>query len=225
MNPINAALAAIKSLKPGEDFSYTKIAERFSVIRSTLTRRHQGATRAREEAYAKSRILGQHQEQELIQYIGRLTERGLPPTRQMINNFVSCIAKRDVSMSWTNQFIKRHQEDLITSWTTGLDRDRHNADSEAKYELYFQLLHKKIKKYSVQPQHTYNIDEKGFLLGITARSKRVFSRPLFNSRQVRQALQDGSREWISVLACICADGSYMDPALVYQSNAETLQSS
>jgi hypothetical protein len=69
------------------------------------------------------------------------------------------------------------------------------------------------------------MDEKGFLLSITGRSKRVFSRPLFKSRQVRQSLQNSSREWISILACICADGSYVDPALIYQSNAETLQSS
>jgi hypothetical protein len=67
------------------------------------------------------------------------------------------------------------------------------------------------------------MDEKGFLLGITGRSKRVFSKPLFMSRQVRQALQDGSQEWISSLACICANGSFVNLALVYQSNAETLQ--
>jgi hypothetical protein len=144
MDPINAALAAIESLRSGEDFTYTEIAERFGV-RYTLTRRHQRATRAREEAYAESRILSQHQEQELIRYIGRLTERVLPPTRQMINSFVSCTAKREVSMSWTDQFGKRHQGDLITSWSIGLDRNRHNADSEAKYKLYFHFGMRRLK--------------------------------------------------------------------------------
>jgi hypothetical protein len=61
-------------------------------------------------------------------------------------------------MTWTDRFIKRHQGDLITSWTTGLDKNRHNADSEDKYKHYFQLLHKKIKKYSVEPRHTYNME-------------------------------------------------------------------
>jgi hypothetical protein len=225
MDPIDAALAAIESLRPGEDFTYSDIARRFGVVRSTLTRRHQRASLARNTTDQDRRNLSQHQERELIRYITRLTERGLPPTRQMIQNFASCIAKKDVSLSWTDRFVKRHQEDLIMSWSTGLDRNRHNADSEAKYDLYFKLLHGKIEKYKVEPRHTYNMDEKGFLLGITGRSKRVFSKPLFMSRQVRQALQDGSREWISSLACICADGSFVDLALVYQSNAETLQSS
>jgi hypothetical protein len=225
MDPINAAVAAIDSLKPGEDFTYAGIAKIRGVERSTLSRRHRRVTRAREVTSQNRQKLNQQQERELLRYIERLTERGLPPTRQMIGNFAACIAKEDVSMSWVDRFVKRYPEALIRSWSTGLDRNRHNADSEAKYKLYFQLLHEKIEKYRVEPQHTYNMDEKGFLLGITGRSKRVFNRPLYMSRQVRQALQDGSREWISTLACICADGSTVDQALVYKSDAETLQSS
>jgi hypothetical protein len=225
MDPINAALAAIESRGPGESFTYSDIARKYGVVRSTLARRHQGTTLPRSEGYENQQNLNQHQEAELVRYIQRLTERGLPPTRTMIQNYASCIAKKEVSIRWTDRFIKRHQEDLIMSWSTGLNRNRHKADSEAKYKLYFQLLHKKIEKYGVEPRHTYNMDEKGVLLGITGRSKRVFSRPLFQSRQIRQALQDGSREWISILACICADGSYVNPALIYQSNAERLQSS
>lgn len=40
MAPIDDALAAIKALKPGEKLVYRKIADRFSVNRSTLARRH-----------------------------------------------------------------------------------------------------------------------------------------------------------------------------------------
>jgi len=29
------------------------------------------------------------------------------------------------------------------------------------------------------------------------------------------AAQDGNREWITLLACIYADGSYLSPALIY----------
>lgn len=222
MDPIEAAIAAIESLKPGEDFTYTEIAERFGVVRSTLTRRHQRVT----QAPGKNRQnLNHQQEKELLQYIQRLTERGLPPTRQMIQNFASIIAKKDVSIRWVDRFVGRHPDSLISRWTTGLDSNRHKADSEAKYRLYFELLHKKIAEYSIEPQHMYNMDEKGFLLGITGRSKRIFDRPLYKSRRVRQSIQDGSREWISLIACICADGSAVDPSLIYQSDAGSLQSS
>ncbi len=42
MTDINEALEYLNSLKPGEKFSYTEVAKKFGVVRSTLTRRHQG---------------------------------------------------------------------------------------------------------------------------------------------------------------------------------------
>jgi hypothetical protein len=33
-----------------------------------------------------------------------------------------------------------------------------------------------MRKYKVEEENVYNMDEKGFLMGITGRSKRVFSR-------------------------------------------------
>jgi hypothetical protein len=46
----------------------------------------------------------------------------------------------------------------------------------------------------VEPRHTYNIDKKGFLIGITGRSKRVFSRQMWERKEARTSLQDNSRE-------------------------------
>jgi hypothetical protein len=114
---------------------------------------------------------------------------------------------------------------LISRWTTGIDSNRHKADSLGKYEDYFQLLQQKIGQYQIETQHIYNMDEKGCLLGITSRSKRIFDRPLYESKAVRQAIQDSSREWISIIACICADGSALDPALIYQATSTDIQSS
>jgi hypothetical protein len=38
-----------------------------------------------------------------------------------------------------------------------------------------------------------------------------------------EVFQDGSREWVTLLACICADGSALDPAIIYQSASSSLQ--
>ena len=57
-----------------------------------------------------------------------------------------------------------------------MDAERHNADLNVKYNRYFNLLHKKIEKYKVQSHNTYNIDEKGFMIGVIRRSKRTFTR-------------------------------------------------
>ena len=106
-----------------------------------------------------------------------------------------------------------------------MNRNRHQADSGDKYALYFKYLHEKMAEYHIQQQHTYNMDEKGFLIGITSRSKRVFSRRMWEKKEIRASLQDGSREWITLLACVCADGSTLPPSLIYQSAAGSIQSS
>ena len=116
------------------------------------------------------------QEIELVQYIKGLAERHLPPTREMIRNFASTIAKELVSESWVNRFIHRYSVHLISRWTTGMDSNRHNANLEDKYRLYFNYLHSKIDQYQIEPRHTYNMDEKGFLIRIIGRSKRIFSK-------------------------------------------------
>jgi hypothetical protein len=82
-----------------------------------------------------------------------------------------------------------------------------------------------MKEYDIQPSHIFNMDEKGFLLGILGRLKRIFSKRQYERGGVISSLQDGSREWITVLACICSDGTPLSPSLIFQSAAGALQSS
>lgn len=42
--------------------------------------------------------------------------------------------------------------------------------------------------------------------------------------QIRDCQQDGNREFISLLACVCADGTTTPPALIYQGASNDLQS-
>jgi hypothetical protein len=50
---------------------------------------------------------------------------------------------------------------------------------------------------------------------ILARLKKVFSKALWERNHVRDTIEDGSREWITVLACICANGTAIAPGLIY----------
>ncbi len=75
-----------------------------------------------------------------MHYIEGLSGRHLPPTRDTVRNFASTIAKHKVLESWVTRFINRNDVHLISKWATGMDQDRHNAESMGKYELYFQLL-------------------------------------------------------------------------------------
>jgi predicted HicB family RNase H-like nuclease len=176
MNPIDASIEVVESHEAGAAFSYREVANQFGVDCTTLSRRHQGASRSRAATSQQQQLLKPQQEEELVRYIERCTERGLPPTREMVRNFASAVAKWDASDAWVTRFLHRHKVDLTTKWSAGIDRNRHQADSHGKYNLYFQLLYRKIQEYNVEPRNTYNMDEKGFFVGITTRSKHVFSK-------------------------------------------------
>jgi hypothetical protein len=60
------------------------------------------------------------------------------------------------------------------------------------------------------------MDEKGFLLGILSCMKRIFSKRLYEKGKIKAYIQDGNWEWITLVACICADGSALDLAIIYQ---------
>lgn len=108
MSPIEAALAAIKLLGPGEQFRYRQIAAEYHCNRTTLARRHQGL------ASSRSTMAENQQEQELLRYIERLTRQGLPLSQPMIRRFASDIAKKELGKGWVDPYIERHQIDLIS---------------------------------------------------------------------------------------------------------------
>ena len=176
MAPIDDAIAAFNSQDEGEKLTLQACADRFGVNRSTLGRRLRGATLPKQAADEGKQLLNPQQEHELVLYIEKLTKEGLPPTRSMVQNLASEVAKTRVSESWVSRFLHRNNTTLIPKWTSGMDRDRHKADSSLKYNLYYDLLHSKMSEYQIIPENTYNMDEKGFLIGITKRTKRVFSK-------------------------------------------------
>jgi mannose/fructose/N-acetylgalactosamine-specific phosphotransferase system component IID len=47
---------------------------------------------------------------------------------------------------------------------------------------------RKIKEYDVQPENMYNMDEKGFLIGILPKGKRIFSRQQYKKKGLKQHL-------------------------------------
>jgi hypothetical protein len=125
---------------------------------------------------------------ELVEYINRLTEKAFPPTREMTRRFATEIAHKHIGDGWVTRFIERNKDYLISKWTKGMDAVRHHADLEAKYDQYFDLLHGKITQYEVEPAHTYNMDEKGFAIGVIGKQKRIFSKRTFKAGEVTQLL-------------------------------------
>lgn len=67
------------------------------------------------------------------------------------------------------------------------------------------------------------MDEKGFMIGVEGRSKRWFSKDVFRHGGIKEALQDGNREWITTLCTVCADGTTLPPALIYEAMNDNIR--
>ena len=81
---------------------------------------------------------------------------------------------------------------------------------------------KAIEKYNITANNIYNWDEKGFILGLAMAAKRIMARGAYESGQIKQACHDSNREFISLLACIYADSTYIPPSLIYKGQSNDL---
>ncbi|PMD31228.1 DDE-domain-containing protein [Hyaloscypha variabilis F] len=81
-----------------------------------------------------------------------------------------------------------------------------------------------IEKYKITAENIYNFDEKGFMIGFGRSLKRIITAAALSSGRVTKARQDGSREFISCLACISAIGRWIPPALIYKGESGHLMS-
>jgi hypothetical protein len=222
---IDHAIADLELPEDGADFTLIQNADRHGVNCSTLSQRWRGLAGPQSNGYTQQQLLKPQQEDKLVCYIEGLTAKLLPPTRQMICNFASEISGIYVGKAWVLPFLHCHHNMLTTKWSTAMDSNRHAADSYNKYKLYFELLHGKMSEYYVLPHNTYNMDEKGFMIGVVGRTKQVFSKQLWESKRMTSALQDKSRDWVTVVAMICADGTTLPPVIIYTSANSTLQQS
>ncbi|KAF1987353.1 DDE-domain-containing protein [Aulographum hederae CBS 113979] len=68
-----------------------------------------------------------------------------------------------------------------------------------------------MEALEILAQNTYNMDEKGFLIGVLNKMKRVYS----SQNPPKGAGQDGNRNWITIIATICADGTSLPPGIIY----------
>jgi hypothetical protein len=71
----------------------------------------------------------------------------------------------------------------------------------------------------------YNIDKKGFLIGIRSAIKRIMFRKTYKLGQVRQAVQDSSKEFITLIAYVFAIRKASILTLLYKGNLGDLQDS
>jgi len=215
--------AALAELRAGTVLSISEVARKHNVGRSSLSRQFNAKTTNKDQGDESRRLLNKHQEQQLVSYIRRQCELCLPPTARIVANIAAEMAGREPSKNWSSRFVDRNRDQLDSRYLTTLDLSRHKDDSRESFKQYFNIVGHKIEEYGITADNIYNMVEKGFMIGQVQKTHRIFTKDTYTDEKEAKAGQDGNREWITVLATICADGTALSPALIYKAVSGDLQ--
>ena len=220
MPSIDARIVALDSQKPPLPNEATISPQ---LHRTTLARRAKCQIRTRADYREQCGLLSKAQEQQLLEYINELTRRGLPPNTYNVRIFAQNICKKLPGKNWAAGFVRRHQDLIASQYLKGFDLTRKKADNWWLINNYFELMLKKQEKYNYEPENIYNMDEKGFLIGMVQKTKRIFIKAWLEQGKLQGAAQDGNRTWITLVAYICADGTSLPPSLIYPATSGNIQ--
>lgn len=211
---IHMAIAAIErnGLRDNGNpiYPFRQAAHDFNVSKTTLTARFKGR-KTKKEAHEKERKLTTAHEQVLVEWIKEKGRRNIPLSYTAVAKHASIISGTEISESWVQRFRARHPE-LKARWASGLEKCRAQALNEATTTHYFEELDRLTKEYNIKPQHKYSVDEKGAQMGKGERVRVLVDR---DQKDV-QTVEDGDRELVTIIECVCADGTAIRPGVVFK---------
>lgn len=190
--------------------SVSAVAAQLGVSYQTLRRRLAGV-KSRSEGQEIRMKLTRAQETILVEWIKSLGHRSVPWTPQIIREKASLIAGVYIGIGWVYRFLPRHP-DLKSRITVGLESCRAQALNRTTTSEFFEMLQNTITQYDIKPENLYNMDEKGVQMGLGARARVLVDR---NQKTVYMKT-DGNRELVTLVECVCADGTALDPLAIFK---------
>uniref|UniRef100_A0AAV2MQ26 Transposase n=1 Tax=Knipowitschia caucasica TaxID=637954 RepID=A0AAV2MQ26_KNICA len=210
---------AIDEVRAGR-LSYRQAAVHFGVPKSTLRDRVSGKV-ASDSTYGQRPLLSEKDENALVEYCLYSASFGFPLTKsQVVTHALAIFNRRHpqtpkvaLSQTWWVNFRERQKQRLTTRTPDIIDHGRASCAKRGPVEDYFNLLSSTMDRYGLRgkPHCIFNCDETGFQLDSQRRKVVV---PRGTKHAYRQA--PGTREHITVLACLNAAGEDIPPFIIYK---------
>ena len=129
---------ALDDLKLQKKPNYSATARKFGVERTTLAKRFKGKTVSRAIANSEhQQHLTMDQEKVLVEYINKLTDRGMP---HIVRNLVEEMIQSLVGRNWPAKFVQCHKTELKSLYLRNIDSMR----KKAEYKPSFQMFYKQV---------------------------------------------------------------------------------
>jgi len=205
---------ALQGLEDGTFKSLQKAAEAYNLSKYSLGHRKNGR-RSRQLAHHGKQIFSPAAERAIVQWIRKLDNCGFAAGIDHLMSMIKALAsdpkrrqiphqsgqKNIIGKNWITQFLNPHPI-LVTKFASCIDRQRTYAGNPPILQDHFRKLGKVITERKIKPKAISNVDEKGFVMGISPCTKVITRRGKKNPR----VTQSGNRELITGLEAVSADG-------------------
>jgi hypothetical protein len=152
----------------------------------------------------------------LVEHILDLATRGFPPRLAAVADMANSLrAERQlghVGTNWPSTFVKRRPE-LTTKFNRKYDYKRALCDDPKIIQGWFSLVANIKAKYGILDEDTFNFDESGFMMGQISTGSVVTA---LERRGRPKAVQQGNREWTTVIQGINATGWAIPPFIIFK---------
>ncbi|RYC78456.1 hypothetical protein BFJ63_vAg18671 [Fusarium oxysporum f. sp. narcissi] len=206
-------LLALQVYQNKPSLSLKRAAKICKVGYGTLGRRQKGV-QSRRDTIPKSRRLSDIEEHIIVEFILDLDSREFPPrlrcVEEMANRLLADRGMPPVGKRWASNFVKRHKE-LKTRFFRKYDYQRAKCEDPTIIRNWFRLVENTNAKYGIRSDDIYNFDETGFMMGMIASGMVVTGA---ERRERPKSVQPGSREWITVIQAINAEGQAIPPFII-----------
>jgi DDE superfamily endonuclease len=117
-----------------------------------------------------------------------------------------------ISTQWIQRFLRRHLE-LSAIRARNMDASRIKDTSPEQLSKWFADLEKVTEEHDVSPENMYNMDESGFSIGEVEALKCIINADI---RQKFQKAKPRRQEWVTLVECICSDGTAILPLIIFK---------
>ena len=210
--------------KEFEDLYFSQTGKTIKLCHMTLKRLAEGG-KTREKANANRRWLTDSEEDVVIDFISEMADRGFPLSHRRLKEHVDTICKarlgknfpaKGVGENWTYQFAQRNSERIKISRSRPLEDKRGRGANPHTNAAWWKLLGETIKKYDIKPHNIYGTDEVGIQAQGGGEREHVFGA---REKAAPYQQRGGTRENITVIVTICADGTSTPPAVIFKGSA------
>ena len=161
------------------------IARQYGISPSTLNDRIHGVI-SHQEKVQNQQHLHPAEETALKEWIVRLQAWGWPARVEQVRFMAQDLVHKKgntaiIGKNWTSKYLDRHP-DLKTKYIPPIEKERALAHNVGIIKGWFELYTKLKTDFGVQDEDIYNMDEKGFMMGVVAKTRVMISKYEFGGK-------------------------------------------